>query len=167
MYYQMFKQMPPQMFSKMQPGGTKDFKYCKITMVHSDRVSTCAGPNGVSVPGGNACGFVITIPHLNHAIYHAGDTNMFSDMKIIDDLYRPDVILLPVGDFYGNDNKTVAFAVKNFFSNAKIVVPLWLGRGSAKEYDFAGFVKECEDLGVEGKQFMSPVDFFGGKALIS
>ena len=47
LYYQMFKHIPAQIFAKMQPGGTKDFEYCKVTMVHSEKVSSCPGPNGV------------------------------------------------------------------------------------------------------------------------
>jgi hypothetical protein len=35
MFYQLFRQIPAEAFSKMQPGGTKDFKYCKVTMVSS------------------------------------------------------------------------------------------------------------------------------------
>ena len=33
-------------------------------------------------------------------IYHAGDTNVFSDMALIGELYAPDLALLPIGDFY-------------------------------------------------------------------
>jgi L-ascorbate metabolism protein UlaG (beta-lactamase superfamily) len=50
------------------------------------------------MPGGNACGFVVTIPHHNLKIWHVGDTAIFSDMKLIDDLYTPDVALIPIGE---------------------------------------------------------------------
>jgi|TARA_B110001450_G_C17556437_1_gene454864 L-ascorbate metabolism protein UlaG (beta-lactamase superfamily) len=72
--------MPPGINEKMQMGGTKDFKFAKVTMVKADHPSTCTGPQGVQLTGGNACGFVVTIPHHNLNIYHAGDTNVFSDM---------------------------------------------------------------------------------------
>jgi len=86
----MFKNIPAQVFAKMQPGGTKDFEYCKITMVHSEKVSSCPGPNGVQIPGGNACGFVINIDRYEGGvIYYAGDTSIFGDMKLINDLYEP------------------------------------------------------------------------------
>lgn len=59
----------------MQPGGNKVFDdYCKITMVHADGCSTCSGPQGIQMLGGQACGFIINIPHHNLTIYHAGDT---------------------------------------------------------------------------------------------
>ena len=64
----------------MQKGGTKDFGYCKVTMVHADHPSTCIGRHGLKITGGDACGFVITIPNHDLRIYHAGNTNMFSDM---------------------------------------------------------------------------------------
>ena len=71
----------------MQPGGTRDLKWCKVTMVKADHPSTCTGPQGVQLTGGCANGFVIEIPNHNIRFYHAGDTNVFSDMKIINDLY--------------------------------------------------------------------------------
>ena len=71
----------------MQPGGTVDFEFCKITMVHADHPSSCLGPQGAQIHGGVACGFVVTIPKHDIRIYHAGDTNMFSDMQLIDILY--------------------------------------------------------------------------------
>ena len=64
-----------------------DFGYAKITMVHADHPSTCVGPQGVQITGGEACGFVIEVPKYNFKLYHAGDTNIFSDMKLINDLY--------------------------------------------------------------------------------
>jgi len=79
-YYELFQRMPPGINEKMQMGGTKDFKFAKITMVKADHPSTCTGPQGVQLTGGNACGFVITIPNHELNIYHAGDTNVFSDM---------------------------------------------------------------------------------------
>jgi L-ascorbate metabolism protein UlaG (beta-lactamase superfamily) len=33
-------------------------------------------------------------------VYHAGDTGLFSDMKLIGDLYHPDIALLPIGGRY-------------------------------------------------------------------
>lgn len=98
MYFQQFRQIPHNMFGKMQPGGTKDYKFAKITMTSASQKSTCPGPDGIFLPGGNAVGFVVSIPNHNFKIYHMGDTAIFSDMKIIDDLYQPDVVIIPVGE---------------------------------------------------------------------
>ena len=47
----------------------------------------------------------------DHHIYHSGDTAAFSDMKVIDDIYTPDVSLLCIGDFYTMGPKEAAYAV--------------------------------------------------------
>ena len=47
----------------------------------------------------------------DHHIYHSGDTAAFSDMKVVDDLYTPDVSLLCIGDFYTMGPKEAAYAV--------------------------------------------------------
>ena len=55
----------------------------------------------------------MTIPNHNLRIYHAGDTNIFSDMKLIDELYKPDIALLPIGDCLGMGPREAAYCVKN------------------------------------------------------
>lgn len=87
MFFSMFRHAPPTALSKMQPGGNKDFGFCKITMTSSKTRSTCYGPQMSLLPGGAGAGFIISIPKHNFKIYHAGDTSLFSDMKIIDELY--------------------------------------------------------------------------------
>jgi len=67
---------------------------------------------------------VIEVPHLDFRVYHAGDTNVFSDMKLIDTLYRPDVALLPVGDCLGMGPMEAAYCVKNFLPSPKLIVPM-------------------------------------------
>ena len=46
-YFELFRRIPPTFFEKMQKGGTKDFGWCKVTMVAADHPSTCVGPQGV------------------------------------------------------------------------------------------------------------------------
>ena len=46
-YYELFRKIPGTFLAKMQKGGTKDFGYCKVTMVAADHPSTCVGPQGV------------------------------------------------------------------------------------------------------------------------
>ena len=44
LFLQMFRKVPEPFMAKMQRGGTKDFGFCKITMVRADAPSTCNGP---------------------------------------------------------------------------------------------------------------------------
>ena len=96
-------------------------------MVHADHPSTCVGPQGVQITGGDAAGFIIEIPHHNLTIYHAGDTNVFGDMKLIDDLYHPSLVFLPIGDCLGMGPREAAYACKNFLSSAKTIIPMHFG----------------------------------------
>ena len=78
----------------------------------------------ISLHGGNACGFVITIPNHNIRIYHAGVTKLFSDMKLIDKLCKPDVVMLPIGDCVGMGPREAAYAAKNFLLKPRLFIPM-------------------------------------------
>lgn len=165
-YFELFRRIPGTFMAKMQKGGTKDFGFCSVTMVHADHPSTCVGPQGVQITGGNACGFVINIPHLDCRIYHAGDTNVFSDMKIIDELYKPTVAMLPIGDCLGMGPREAAYAVKNFLPTPKTVIPMHFNSFPVLTGTPEEFEKQCKEFGVEGKKIIHPKEFFGGKAFI-
>ena len=55
--------------------------------------------NGVRHYGGEPAGYVIRMPG-GFAVYHAGDTALFGDMKLIGELYKPDAAMLPIGDLF-------------------------------------------------------------------
>ena len=78
--------------------------------------------DGKSIYLGNPNGVVIKHPK-SPVIYHAGDTDLFGDMTLIDELHRPKVGLLPIGDRFTMSAETAAFAVKRFF-NFETVIPI-------------------------------------------
>ena len=51
------------------------------------------------------------------SIYHAGDTGVFGDMQIIQDLYEPTHLLLPIGGNFTMGPEEAAYAIKRFFSD--------------------------------------------------
>jgi L-ascorbate metabolism protein UlaG (beta-lactamase superfamily) len=82
--------------SGMNKGGSQtigDFTIHMTQAVHSSGTS-----RGDQNPPSDPCGYVVEIGGFR--IYHAGDTAVFSDMALIGELLRPDVALLPIGDFY-------------------------------------------------------------------
>lgn len=94
----------------MNKGGTVDLGGVKVTMTHADH--SCGITDGeTTVYGGEAVGYVITCEN-GFKIYAAGDTNVFSDMAIIGELYRPDLAILPIGDFYTMGPREAAYAMK-------------------------------------------------------
>ena len=104
----------------MNKGGTFDLGGIRVTMTHADH--SCGITDGdQTVYGGEAVGYVITFES-GLKVYAAGDTNVFSDMAIIGDLYQPDVALLPIGDFYTMGPREAAYAMR--LLGAPAVVPM-------------------------------------------
>jgi L-ascorbate metabolism protein UlaG (beta-lactamase superfamily) len=82
--------------SGMNRGGTQqvsDFTIHMTNAVHSSGTSLSEHN-----PPGDPCGYVVEVD--GYRIYHAGDTAVFSDMALIGEMLKPDLALLPIGDFY-------------------------------------------------------------------
>ena len=108
---------------ELNKGGTVEVEGVKFTMTHA--VHSCGITDGDQVVyGGEAAGYVVEFPG-GLKVYHAGDTTVFSDMKIIADLYEPDICLLPIGGWYTMSPREAAYAC-NLLS-AKTVVPMHFG----------------------------------------
>jgi L-ascorbate metabolism protein UlaG (beta-lactamase superfamily) len=73
---------------------------------------------------GVAAGFVLTVAD-GPVLYHAGDTAVFGDMKLIQELYSPEVAMLPIGGHYTMGPKEAALAVR--LLGAKTILPLHFG----------------------------------------
>jgi L-ascorbate metabolism protein UlaG (beta-lactamase superfamily) len=103
----------------MNIGGTIILEGITITMtpaLHSSRIDD----TGMTGNPGAAAGFVVRMDGVS--VYHAGDTALFSDMKLIGDLYHPDVALLPIGGRYTMGTREAMMAAN--FVGAKIVIPI-------------------------------------------
>jgi len=55
-------------------------------------------------------------------VYHAGDTALFGDMKLIGELYKPDVAMLPIGDLFTMGPREAAYAIR--LLGVKHVIPM-------------------------------------------
>jgi L-ascorbate metabolism protein UlaG (beta-lactamase superfamily) len=92
----------------MNKGGTIEFENIKVTMVDA-RHSSGIDFEEIVISGGDAAGYVVEFEN-GFKIYHAGDTALFGDMKIIGDYYKPDLALLPIGGLYTMGPKETAIA---------------------------------------------------------
>ncbi len=82
----------------MNPGGTLHMLGLEITMVpamHSSSVEE----DGHVVYAGLATGYIVRFED-GLTIYYSGDTSIFSDMRLIGEMYRPSMAFLPIGDLY-------------------------------------------------------------------
>jgi L-ascorbate metabolism protein UlaG (beta-lactamase superfamily) len=109
--------------SAMNKGGTQKVGDIEVTMVNA--VHSCGIQDGDQIIyGGEACGFIVRLPG-GLTIYHAGDTAVFSDMKIVADLYAPDLAMLPIGDHYTMGPREAALAIR--LLNVRHVIPMHFG----------------------------------------
>ena len=106
----------------MNKGGTITAKGLKITMTDA-RHSSSVDDGGI-VYLGEPAGFVVTLEN-GQKIYFAGDTALFGDMKIIGEIYQPDIAFLPIGDRFTMGPDTAAIAAK--WLGVKQVVPMHHG----------------------------------------
>jgi L-ascorbate metabolism protein UlaG (beta-lactamase superfamily) len=104
----------------MGKGGTQKAGEFEVTMTHAFH-SNSIGDKGRRIYAGEPAGLVIRMPG-GFTVYHAGDTALFSDMKLIGELYKPDVALLPIGDHFTMGPREAAHAIR--FLGVKHVVPM-------------------------------------------
>jgi L-ascorbate metabolism protein UlaG (beta-lactamase superfamily) len=110
--------------SGMNKGGTQKAGSVSVTMTHAVHSCGILDDDGKIVYGGEACGYVITVPG-GRRIYFAGDTNVFSDMALIAELYQPELAFLPIGDLYTMSPREAAVACR--LLKAAKVIPMHFG----------------------------------------
>ena len=106
----------------MNKGGTITSNGLRITMTDA-RHSSSFDENGI-VYLGEPAGFVVKLEN-GQTVYYAGDTALFGDMKLIGELYKPDIAFLPIGDRFTMGADTAATAAR--WLGVKQVVPMHWG----------------------------------------
>ncbi len=125
-------------------GGTIDLGGVKATMVYADH--TCGIIEGDQILyGGEAAGYVLRFDN-GLTLYATGDTNVFGDMRLIGEIYQPQVAILPIGDFYTMGPREAAFATR--LLNVKNVIPAHYGTFPALSGTPAALRQELAALGL-------------------
>jgi L-ascorbate metabolism protein UlaG (beta-lactamase superfamily) len=104
----------------MSKGGAQKIGEFDVTMTHAFH-SNSIEDNGQRIYAGEPGGYVVRLPG-GFTLYHAGDTAIFGDMKLIGELYKPDLALLPIGDLYTMGPREAAYAIR--LLGVKHVVPM-------------------------------------------
>ena len=121
-------------------GGAEDFPFGRIKLTLAFHSSSL--PDGSY--GGNPSGALVTIA--DRKIYHAGDTGLFHDMRLIGE-EGLDAALLPIGDHYTMGPDDAIRAVR--LLAPKLVIPMHYGTFSAVDQDPALFARRVEtEVGV-------------------
>ena len=101
-----------------------------ITMVRAEHSSDVNAKDPITgkqrlFSGGEPAGYIIELED-GRKIYHAGDTGVFGDMKLIGEYYQPDLSLLPIGGRFTMDPDHAAYAIKELL-RVEAVVPMHFG----------------------------------------
>jgi len=94
-----------------------------------------------AIYGGLPAGYVIDD---GIRVYHAGDTGLFSDMRLIGELYRPEVAMLPIGGRYTMGPREAAIATS--WIRPHVAIPMHYNTNSSVRQDPAEFQTLVETL---------------------
>jgi len=127
-------------------GGTVEFDWGYISLVPAWHTNTIPGSDdapfsaehGISI--GTAAGLLINLD--GKTVYHAGDTCLFSDMKLIAQRSDIDVALLPIGGHYTMDRRDAVVAAE--FVGAATVIPMHYDTMPVIETDVEAFKSDVE-----------------------
>ena len=99
-------------------GGTQDIDGVRFTLTNAFHSSSTDDGAYLGEPAG------IVIRADGKSIYFAGDTNVFGDMALIARLYKPDVAVLPIGDWFTMGPEEAALALE-LLGNPRCVPCHW------------------------------------------
>lgn len=121
----------------MNIGATLEIEGLNVSMVKAFHTSERGAPTGYVLDLGEK------------VIYHSGDTGIFGDMRLIGELYNPEIACLPIGSYYTMGPREAAEAVKMI--EPEIVIPMHYLTFPVLEQSAKGFLEELRsrDLEVE------------------
>ena len=109
--------------SPMNKGGSQEIAGVRITMTDA-RHSSGYVDNGQMVYMGEPAGYVIRLED-GRVLYYSGDTCLFGDMRLIGEMYKPEIAFLTIGDRFTMDPAQAAKACE--FLGVRQVVPMHWG----------------------------------------
>ena len=135
----------------MNIGGSIIIDGVKFTMTRAIH-SAWIEEGGIGFAGGGSAGYIIEMN--GKRVYHAGDTALFSDMKLIGELRHPDVAILPIGDRFTMGPEEAMIAAR--YVGAPLVIPMHYNTWPAIEQDPTYFKKALERTTDLKVRVMSP-----------
>jgi|Deesub1362B_J571_1020462.scaffolds.fasta_scaffold00032_71 L-ascorbate metabolism protein UlaG (beta-lactamase superfamily) len=107
----------------MNKGGSLDFDGIKVTMTDATH-SSGIDEGGRILPSGEPAGFIITFEN-GFKVYHMGDTGLFGSLQFIAELYKPDLVLIPIGSLFTMGPEEAAYAINVL--KPKYAIPMHWG----------------------------------------
>ena len=134
-----------QRLEPMNIGGTISLRGLRISMTEA-RHSSSVTDDGQVVYLGEPAGFVVELEDARR-VYFAGDTALFTDMKLIGERYRPTIAFLPIGDRFTMGPQDAATACR--WLGVRQVVPMHWGTFPALTGEPAALEAALAGSGVE------------------
>ena len=111
------------------PGGVR------VTMTHAEHSSELVWRNPATDKdethvGGEPCGFVIEFEN-GFRIWHLGDTGVYGDMRLIGEMVKPDLLLIPIGGGQFVMNPADAAMATRDLIKPKTAIPMHYGTNAA------------------------------------
>ena len=106
-------------------GGTIGLEGFTLTFTNALHSSATMTEDGVSHSLGSANGLMLHFED-EASVYHMGDTDIFSDMGLINELHQPDIGIVPIGDRFTMGGAVAALACQRFF-NFQTALPCHYG----------------------------------------
>jgi len=106
-------------FSPGNHGGSVDYGPFSVAFVPAWHSSSTI-VDGTPVYLGNPAGVVISAPN-EKTLLHMGDTDIFSDMALINEIYQPKIGIVPIGDRFTMGAKLAAMACNRFYAFETVI----------------------------------------------
>lgn len=142
----------------MNKGGTCRVAGLEVTMTHALHSSSIQDGDTM-IAAGEAAGYVLGFADGRRA-YYAGDTAVFGDMRLIAELYEPELAFLPIGDHYTMGPKQAAMACRML--RPKTVIPMHWGTFpvlAGRPEQLAAEIKDLADTKVWTLEPGKPVEW--------
>ncbi len=107
-------------YSPGNHGGTIDAGAFAVSFVLAHHSSASIADGMPPIYLGNPCGIVLTMPG-EKTLLHMGDTDIFSDMALINEIYEPKIGIVPIGDRFTMGAKLAAMACRRFYDFETVI----------------------------------------------
>ncbi|CAH0118160.1 hypothetical protein PAE9249_00626 [Paenibacillus sp. CECT 9249] len=127
-------------------GGKHTFDWGTVKLTLAFHSSGLELEGGKFLHGGQPAGILLTMD--GQTLYHAGDTCLFGDMKLIGELHRIDAAALPIGDVFTMGPDEAAIAAE--WLKAKTYIPIHHSTFPPIVQDAEAWVKQLKEKGLSG-----------------
>ncbi len=128
----------------MNIGGTANFRGIGVTLVQALH-SADVEEDDELISTGHAAGAIIELDGIK--VYHTGDTDVFLDMQLFGELYKPDIMLVPIGDWYTMGIKGAVKALE--FVRPRYAIPMHYNTFPVIKQNPEDFKKAVDEAGLE------------------